>query len=145
MSSSKHFADFVVSLNNEIKEVFNAENSKVANDEINNILTRVNNEVRNELNKHCELGASFHTQTYGMILDIVGNYLFMDTVRVCSKLRANEEQLAGVLINRSDMIWAYFRQILDSVPAARGLVEDAARRETTEGAPVEGSSPNQGD
>ena len=144
MKSPKLFADFVAELNNDLFSFFE-NNPEATNEDLAKMLNDINHEVKAGLNSHGDDGQNFDTRVFGMILDIVGNYLFMDNVRVCSKLLSeeNQEQLNGILMNRIDISWAYFRQIIDSFPVARGVVANAANRKAEEGEATESSSADQ--
>ena len=143
MKSSKLFADFVVALNNDLQEA-REKNPNFTEEDFVGVLDNIHKQIREELNEHGKAGQTFDSRCFGMVLDITGNYLFMDNVRLGYKLIKGEAELYDkLLLNRMDMVWAYFRQIIDSFHIARGLVTNATNRKADKGETAESSSTDQ--
>lgn len=128
--AGKKFADFVECLNGELLELAGKSEGKLDNEQVGEMIKEIIVQLGSELNERSASGKlSIDYRTFGLLMDVTSNFIFMDNMRLCSAYKDKQDILHRTLLQRMDMTWAYFREIVDSFALARGLTHNAQHKQ----------------
>lgn len=131
VKSGKAFADFIIALNEDVHAVLK-DGKELTEESVVEILKEARKDMAYSLVKDSdEKGTTFHTAIFGLFLDLGAHYCLFDNQQLA---RVQNYEL---LFRRYDMVWSFFRSLVDSFSLLESQKQQANERPEENQPPTE--------